>query len=199
MRCRSLFLSCIILLSACATTPPSNLDNLCDMFREKDDWFDAAVDAESRWGAPIHVMMAILHQESRFHAEAKTPRTWYLGFIPGPRKSSAYGYAQAKDEIWDEYRRATGNTWADRDDFEDAIDFVGWYIYGTYQRLKISKWDARRQYLAYHEGRGGYQRGTYKKKKWLLNVAAKVERRAKEYGAQLRQCRDELEDWWPFW
>jgi hypothetical protein len=187
------------MLVGCATVPPSNPDNLCEIFREKDDWFDAAADAEDRWGAPIQVMMAIVFQESRFQAEAKTPRTWYLGFIPGPRKSSAYGFAQAKDPVWEEYKADTGNSWADRDDFEDAIDFIGWYIYGTNKRLGISKWDARKQYLAYHEGRGGYARGTYRSKRWLLAVADKVARRASRYGAQLRQCRDELESWWPFW
>jgi len=183
----------------CVTVPPTNQNNLCEIFREKGDWFDAAEDAESRWGVPIQIIMAIIHQESRFKEDAKTKRTWYLGFIPGPRKSSAYGYAQAKDPVWNEYRNATGNGWASRDDFEDATDFIGWYIDGTQKRLKVSKWDARNQYLAYHEGRGGYARGTWKSKKWLIAVADKVKRRASRYGTQLKGCRDELDDWWPFW
>jgi len=186
-------------LSGCASTPPSNTDNICAIFHEKSDWFDAAEDAENSWSVPIPVLMAIIHQESRFRGDAQTPRTWYLGFIPGPRKSSAYGFAQAKDPVWNEYRRATGNSWADRDDFDDAIDFIGWYLDGTQKRLGISKWDARRQYLAYHEGRGGYRRGSYKSKQWLIAVAAKVGRRASRYAAQLKTCRSDLESWWPFW
>ena len=65
-------------------------------FEEKDDWYDDAADARDEWGSPIPVMMAIMHQESRFQADAKPPRKKLLGFIPGSRLSSAYGYSQAK-------------------------------------------------------------------------------------------------------
>ncbi len=189
----------LVLLTACSTTPPAQQDNICKIFKEKSGWFDDAEDAESKWGVPIQVMMAIIHQESRFKNSAAPERTWYFGFIPGPRKSSAYGYAQAKDPVWNEYRNATGNGWASRDDFEDAIDFIGWYLSASHKRLKISKWDARNQYLAYHEGRGGYNRKTYQSKAWLIKVADKVSKRASRYGAQLKTCRSDLESWWPFW
>ena len=41
---------------------------------------------------------------------------------------SAYGFSQAKTPSWQDYQRETGNGWADRDDFDDAIDFMQWYI-----------------------------------------------------------------------
>ena len=188
-----------ILLMGCSIAPPKQQEDICEIFREKNNWFDDAEDAELRWGVPIQVMMAFIYQESRFQDEAAPERTWYLGFIPGARKSSAYGYAQAQDPVWDEYRKATRNGWASRDDFDDAVDFVGWYVAGTHQQLKISKWDSKNQYLAYHEGRGGYRQGSYKSKKWLIKVANKVAARASRYGKQLKQCRSDLEGWWPFW
>ena len=80
-----------------------------------------------------------------------------------------------------------------RDNFADAIMFIGWYTAGTQRQLGISKWDAYNQYLAYHEGRGGYSRNTYRAKPWLMQVARKVEQQSKTYGAQLGQCRGELE------
>ena len=43
---------------------------------------------------------------------------------------------------------------ADRDDFNDAIDFIGWYNDQSSRRSKISKSDAYNLYLAYHEGQG---------------------------------------------
>ena len=43
----------------------------------------------------------------------------------------------------------------DRDDFDDALDFMGWFISKTYKVNGISKWDAYAQYLNYHEGWGG--------------------------------------------
>jgi hypothetical protein len=119
--------------------------------------------------------MAIIHQESKFRRDARPPKKRVLGFIPWGRASSAYGYAQAKDDTWDWYISKTGNRGADRDDFEDAVDFVGWYCSMTHRTNGVSKWDAYNQYLAYHEGHGGYRRRTYNKKAWLLGVARKVE------------------------
>ncbi len=183
-----------MLLSGCVTYVPSNLDNLCHIFWGETDWYEAARDAQEKWGTPIFVTMAIMHQESRFIDDAQPPRPWFLGFIPLPRDSSAYGYAQAQDPAWEDYINQTDNSGADRDKFEDAIDFIGWYTNGTQRRLKISKWDAYRQYLAYHEGRGGYARKTYEKKPWLKKVAKKVKWRAARYNKQLKTCQAELDD-----
>jgi hypothetical protein len=184
----------LAVLPACTTSPPKNTDNLCAIFREKDDWYDDAADARKEWGSPISVMMAVMHQESRFQAKAKPPRKKILGFIPGSRPSSSYGYSQAKKTTWAEYKRNAGRYGADRDDFADAIDFIGWYNFQSYKRSGLSRTDPYRLYLAYHEGHGGYNRGTYKKKAWLTKVARKVESRAATYRAQLTSCEKELKD-----
>ena len=182
----------LLLLAGCTTSPPSNPDNLCDIFREKDGWYHDAADARDNWGSPIPVMMAIMHQESRYVAKAKPPRKKILGFIPGPRPSDAYGYSQAKKSTWKEYKRSAGNYGADRDDFADAVDFIGWYNHQSKRRSGIGKSDTYRLYLAYHEGHGGYNRGSYKSKKWLRDVAGKVQRRAGSYQSQLSGCEKEL-------
>ena len=65
---------------------------------------------------------------------------------------------------------------------------MGWYMDGTTRSLGISKADARNQYLAYHEGRAGYSRGSYKAKSWLVSVADNVHSRAIFYDTQLRNC-----------
>ncbi len=189
----------VILVPGCATTPPENIDDICEIFEEKDDWFDEAEAVEKRWGVPIHVQMAIIRQESSFRDDAQPPRTWLLGIIPWTRPSSAYGYAQAKDGTWDWYMTKTGNGGADRDDFADALDFVGWYVSVSHRALGISKWDAYRQYLAYHEGHGGYRRRTYRNKAWLIRVAKRVDRNAKRYARQLHGCREALESRWSLW
>lgn len=179
-------------LAGCTTSPPSNPNNLCDIFREKDDWYGDAADARDNWGSTIPTMMAIMHQESRFVAKAKPPRKKIFGFIPGPRPSDAYGYSQAKKSTWKEYKRSAGNYGADRDDFADAIDFIGWYNHQSKRRSGIAKSDTYRLYLAYHEGHGGYNRGSYKSKKWLKDVARKVERRAGSYQSQFSGCEADL-------
>ncbi|MFT6734076.1 MAG: hypothetical protein ACJAS9_002271 [Polaribacter sp.] len=184
----------VILLSACATYKPSKTDDICHIFSGEIEWYEAARESQHDWGTPIYVLMAIMHQESRFVADAQPDRDWLLGFIPLPRKSSAYGYAQAQDPAWNDYMKQTDSWGADRDDFEDAIDFIGWYTDGSQKRLNLSKWDTFAQYLAYHEGRGGYARKTYNKKPWLIGVAKKVSRRAVTYNKQLKNCQSRLDN-----
>ncbi len=178
-----------LLAAACSAAAPRNIDDACAIFREKRGWRRDALRAERKWGIPVEIQLAIIYQESRFRADVRQPRRRYLWLIPGPRKSSAYGYTQAVESTWDEYRRATGNRGADRDDFGDACDFVGWYLSRSARVLGIPKNDAYRLYLAYHEGNGGYRRGTYRRKPWLLRVAAKVKARAERYRRQLAHCR----------
>lgn len=182
-----------ILLAGCATSPPRNPANACSIFNEKDDWYEAAKDAQKRWGTPVNVTMSIMYWESRFVDDAKPPRKRFLG-IPLWRSSSAYGYPQAKDETWEWYQDKSGNSWSSRDNFDDAIDFIAWYTHQSHEKLGISKWDAYNQYLAYHEGQGGYARGTYKRKAWLIKRARQVEAQAQRYGTQLASCEDDLDD-----
>lgn len=183
----------LLLLAACATAPPPrNVSNACAIFTEYDDWYPDAQAASRRWGVPLPVLLAIIHQESAFRANAQPPRTWYLGFIPGPRPSSAYGYSQALDGTWDHYTAATGNRSADRDQFDAAVDFVGWYVNETAKRNRVAKNDAYRQYLAYHEGHGGFAKGSYRKKPWLMERAKQVSRQADRYRAQLTRCESQL-------
>jgi len=191
---RNLVISLFLLLAGCSTYQPSHLDNICHIFFGDTDWYEAAREAERQWGTPIFVMMAIMHQESRFIDDAQPERDWFLGIVPLPRDSSAYGYAQAQDPAWEDYMSQNDNWGADRDNFEDAIDFIGWYTNGSQKRLKVSKWDVYGQYLAYHEGRGGYERKTYQGKPWLKNVAKKVKLRAYWYNQQLKTCKADLDD-----
>ena len=189
------------LVAGCTTSPPTDVNNICAIFREKRGWYEEAADARDAWGSPIAGMMAIMYQESRFKAKAKPPRKRILGFIPGPRPSDAYGYSQALGSTWEGYRRSSGNYGADRDDFADAIDFIGWYNYQSHRRSGISRSDPYRLYLAYHEGHGGYNRGTYRSKGWLQDVARKVDRVAGQYQRQLNGCEEDLKDrgWFSRW
>jgi len=185
----TILLLCLFLLGACSSGPPKHLDDGCAIFQEKSDWYEYANNSYKKWGVPIHVQLAIIHQESRFRSEAVAPDDTLLGFIPWGQVSSAYGYAQVLDATWDWYIESSGNWGADRDDFEDATDFIGWYGNMSYKKLGISKWDAYNQYLAYHEGHGGWKRKTYNRNPWLIKVSQKVKRRASRYAAQLKHCR----------
>ena len=184
-------------LIGCAAHPPLNMENSCSIFYEKRGWYRDAARSQRRWGVPVGVQLAIVHQESRFVHDAKPPRRRILWIIPGPRPSSAVGYAQATKETWSDYIRATGHRGADRDDFEDAVDFIGWYGEQSRKRCGIDKADAYELYLAYHEGHSGYRKKTYLAKPWLMAVARKVKARAIRYQGQLATCEKRLKRrWW---
>ena len=168
---------------------PRNLDNACAIVDERPQYFRAMQDTERKWGVPVPVLMAIIHQESKFVGNARTPHRYALGIIPMGRQSSAYGYSQALDATWDEYRDEQNRRGARRDRIDDATDFMGWYMTQSRDTLGISLADAQTQYLAYHEGRTGYANGSHNDKPWLIEVAARVGSRAQTYSDQLASCR----------
>ena len=182
----------LLFLSSCGGggnfSAPRDLDNACSIVRERPQYYRAMKATERKWGIPVHVQMATIHQESKFIGDAKTPHNYMLGIIPIGRQSSAYGYSQALDGTWEEYQDDQRRRSARRDRIADATDFMGWYMDQTEKGLGISKWDARGHYLAYHEGRTGYARGNYNSKPWLLEVSQKVANRADLYRSQLQGC-----------
>jgi hypothetical protein len=187
LKCLSGVALSMAMLSGCSTTPPSNPENLCSIFQEKDSWYMAAHKVHDRYGVPINVAMAIMAQESGFREDAQPPMRWFL-FIPYGRGSSSYGYAQAQDEVWNDYVADKGGFFSSRDDFADALDFIGWYMHKTKQKNHIPYKDAYNQYLNYHEGWGGFQRGTYINKMWLKDIAKAVQERSDRYHQQLLHC-----------
>ena len=182
----------LLLVASCGrgyNSAPRNLDDACSIVSQRSDYLKAFQATERRWGVPVHVQMATIHQESKFIGNARTPYRYALGIIPMGRQSSAYGYAQALDGTWDEYRQETGRRSAKRDRIRDASDFMGWYMTMSREKNGIPLTDARNQYLAYHEGNAGYARGSYKSKSWLMRVSGEVDSRAQMYQAQLASCR----------
>lgn len=179
-------------LAACGggrdTSAPRNLDNACAILKEKPHFRRAFNTTQRKWGVPVHVQMAVLYQESKFISNARPPHRYALGVLPMGRQSSAYGYAQALDGTWDQYRRETRSRSARRNNINDATDFMGWYMNISRERNGVSLHDARAQYLNYHEGHTGYARGSYRSKAWLNRVANDVASRASRYQSQLRSC-----------
>lgn len=196
---RTLLLCLMLGIAGCSTAPPSDIDNICTMFREKPSWYRAAQKSAKKWGVPEPVLMAFKRQESSFKADARPERTKILWIIPWKRPSTAYGYSQALDPTWKRYIESTGNKGAKRTNFADSADFVGWYNDLSHRELGIAKTDARNLYLAYHEGQGGYRRKTYRNKAWLITVADRVGKRAATYTKQLDGCRSSLSSGWRLW
>jgi len=191
----------LLLTAACGTAPPPTQQaDICEVFAQYPDWYDYARASKDRWGTPIHVQMAFVRHESSYRGDARPPRRW-LWFIPLGRPSSARGYAQAQDPVWGEYQEERGRLFRSRGDMEDALDFVGWYNHRTWRQLGIPRTDARRLYLAYHEGQGGYRRGTWKGKPKVKRAAERVAATAGRYRTQLARCeaRFRCDSWYQIW
>ena len=182
----------VLALSACASAP-SHINNVCRVFDQKNGWFEnwrtAAEKSERKYGVPVPVLMATLRKESGFQHNAKPPRTMLLGFIPWKRASSAYGYSQALDGTWTQYQKETGNGSAKRNNFADAVDFVGWYHAKTVAKYSVAPNDAYNLYLAYYSGWTGYSRGSWRSNTSLQRTARETAEMAASYDRQMRSCR----------
>lgn len=179
-------------LHACASKPPEQPDNLCAIFDEKGNWYKHARAAEKRWGMPVPVGMSFIYKESSYRAKARPDRDKLLWVIPWTRPSSAYGYAQATNEAWKDYKRETGRSFVGRADIRDALDFIGWYNDRSHRMLGLSKDDAYSLYLAYYVGPTGFKRGVYKSQPAVQGYARRVADRSYRYTKQLGRCEKKL-------
>ncbi|MER2508035.1 lytic transglycosylase [Amaricoccus sp.] len=188
---RFALLAAFVLLSSCGggEKPPSTVTDACRMQTERPHWFKAMSRTEARWGVPVSVQLATISRESSFEADARPTKKVGSGiFSRHVPRSSAYGYSQALDGTWEWYMRDTGQTGADRDDFADSSDFIGWYMNLNSRVNGVPLGDAYNQYLAYHEGKAGFAKGSYKKKAWLPGVARDVQAWSVRYAQQLQSC-----------
>ena len=195
MRGDNIFISLsliFIFIVACSSTDLKNTADSCIIFDQKKNWYKSTKKSYDKWNVPIALQLAIINQESSFQQFAKPKRKKFLWFIPGNRPTTAFGYAQVTNPTWNWYKLSNGKKNVSRANFSDVTDFIGWYSEQSTKILGISKNDFYNQYLAYHEGHGGWKKETFKSKKWLIDVAKKVETVANKYNNQLKQCENEL-------
>ena len=177
------------LIHACSSIPKNTSDS-CSIFNERYLWYKYTKKTEQKWGTPIYLQLAIIKMESDFDWLAKPLRQKIFKVIPYKRPSSSFGYSQAVKGTWDQYKKETNKKLATRVRFRDSVDFIGWYTDKTEKLLKISKKDAYRQYLAYHEGWGNYK--NYKNNQKVIILAKKVTEQANKYRNQLKKCQKRL-------
>ena len=167
---------------------PKNQEEACSIINQKKSWRSALKKTERKWGISPGMQLAFIKTESNFRPTARTQRKYIFGLIPSGRISSAYGYSQALDGTWKEYKKSTGNRYHRRSNFMHSTNFIGWYVDKTNRALGIAKNNAYLQYLAYHQGQAGFKTGAYKSKKGLLEVARKTAINKKVFDRQLKKC-----------
>lgn len=181
-----------IQLSGCAMVleekRPDRIGNACYILKENKGWNRTLHFVEKDWGIESPVILAIMYQESAFDHKAR-PIAGKKFFFFNDYKSSARGYSQALDGTWDEYKQQNDKGFfTSRSSFSDSADFMGWYLDRTARDTGIRKNDAYNLYLAYHDGNGGWRRGTYRDKPWLMKTARIVQERTNRFRSEINTC-----------
>jgi len=179
-------------LVSCSSVPKYPA-NACKIFSQKYLWYKHAKKSSETYGAPIHIILAVINKESGFDRWAKPKRTKLFKVVPYKRLSSSLGYSQAVKKTWELYKAETDNPLALRTRFKDSVMFIGWYINKTNKINKIPLDDSYRQYLNYYLGWGNYAKKTYKTDKKAIIFAKSVEKQSKIYKSQLRECQKSLD------
>ena len=137
--------------------PAEEPSNLCSIFSKK-RLVRKRQESAAALGIPVPIQLAIINQESSFIEDARPPR--YRLCRPALwRPSSAYGYGQVTDgtgvvptkPVTAEPIGTNSKTW--------SISSAG--MPSKLPESRLSKLDAYNQYLAYHEGHGGFRRKSY--------------------------------------
>ena len=58
-------------VTSCASSIPSNQDDICDILNENPRWQNSLLEAKQKWNADPSTVMAIIRQESSFDSNAK--------------------------------------------------------------------------------------------------------------------------------
>ena len=143
-----------------------------------------------KFNIKVNDQVSLLTPQMRVTAFGSVPKQKLFKVIPYKRSSSSFGYSQAVKGTWKQYKEETGNKFATRTRFKDSVDFIGWYTNKTEKILKVSKKDAFKQYIAYHEGWGNFK--NYKSNKKVINLANKVQKQSNTYKKQLQNCKNTL-------
>ncbi|MGD8430794.1 MAG: hypothetical protein PVH31_10330 [Ectothiorhodospiraceae bacterium] len=189
-----LLMLCLLVFLALggSTAPPPVTTDACSIFDHYPQWFDYAEETQQRWGTPAPLVLAIIKRESSFRQAARPPRDWFL-FLPLPRRSSAYGYAQAQDPVWGEYLADTEGIFRSRTDMADAMDFIGWFTRRIHEQLGVPLADPYRIYLAYHLGVTGYREQRWRRRPAVRRAAGDVARWTRRYAEQIRACKSRFQ------
>ena len=172
---------------------PKYPNNACKIFGQKYLWYKHTKKSSETYGAPIHIILAIVNKESGFKRWARPPRSKLFKIIPYKRPSSSLGYSQAVKKTWELYKTETNSPLALRTRFKDSVMFIGWYMRKTNKINKVSMDDAFSQYLNFYLGWGNYAKKTYKTDKNAIIYAKIVQKQSKIYKNQLRECQKSLD------
>ncbi|GAB4223233.1 MAG: transglycosylase SLT domain-containing protein [Francisella sp.] len=177
----SIMFLCILLLNCSEKVQIDHNKDICTILKENPDWKKTLIKVHEKYKVEPEFIMALIYQESRFDAKAKS------------KHSTAYGYAQVINKTWKHFQEDVKAN-AKRDNFDDSAEFVGWYVSQLANKLKIKMTDYSNLYMAYMLGATGFKRyknGTFKNTEKIekdKKITLKLKGYTKEYKSQLKQC-----------
>jgi|AntRauTorckE5430_2_1112549.scaffolds.fasta_scaffold00318_18 hypothetical protein len=181
------FILFMLSFSSFAKLQPVDYDRrICHVIQSNWGWARALKRVSKDYDISPGLLLSVIYHESGFRPNVRPKPYMVFGVIPW-QVSSAYGYGQIKQETWDWYKSHNPGWFQSRTQFPDTLNFIGWY-YSLFLKKTETKTVHRDFYLAYHEGLGGYQRGTYHGNDWLIKKAESVALRAKLYDEKLNDC-----------
>ena len=181
----------LFFLNSCSSVPKYP-QNACKIFGEKYSYLKYSRVASKKWNVPISSILAVINKESSFKRFAKPKRKKLFKIIPYRRPSSSLGFSQAVNKTWDLYKKENNKPIALRISFKNSSDFIGWYFWKTNKINKVSLKDTRNMYLNYYLGWAAYKNKAYEKDRKAIILAKNVEKQAKIYKNQLRECKSIL-------
>ena len=104
-----IFLLLFFLVIVSCSSIPKNTQNSCEIFEERYLWYKHARGSYEKWGVPIYIQLAFIKKESDFNWLAKPPRRKLFKVIPFKRPSSSFGYSQAGEGTWRQFKTETNN------------------------------------------------------------------------------------------
>ena len=155
---------------------------VCEILAQNPSWSKPLKTAQDTYKLPPAFAMALMYKESTFNAEAKA------------KTSTAYGYAQAIDGTWKHFQEDVKSS-AKRNNFDDSVQFIGWYTAQLSKSTKLKMTDSYNLYMAYMLGATGFKRykaGTFKNKAKIVEdkkLAQKVKDFTKQYNSQFKNCK----------
>jgi hypothetical protein len=175
-------LTALVISSCSDSAKVDDSMGVCEILTQNPSWSKALKTARDTYKLPPAFAMAIIYQESKFKAEAKS------------KGSSAYGYAQAIDGIWKHFQKDVKSN-AKRNNFNDSVQFIGWYMAQLAKNSKLKMTDSYNLHMAYMLGTTGFKRykaGTFKNKAKIIEdkkIAQKVKDFTSHYQAQFNKCK----------
>lgn len=194
---KGFYLVVIIALSACSPEKVTRTDDVCDIYNKNYDWYRSAIRAQNKYNINASTIMSVMAQESNFKHNARPQKRYAFYVLPWGYETTAQGYAQVINGAWDDYKKANSKWFPSRNNFNDASDFIGWYLKKASRELNINKNDNYHLYLAYHQGIKGYRRHEEKHNKQLDLIAKRVNQQALRYDKEFKHCQTNL--WLKHW